>query len=299
MQQWQGALLVLTGSACYGVLSTLTKLAYAQGFATSAVVGCQVLFGVASLLVTSRLQWRTLLAPSKRVRWWLFVGGMLSGLTGIFYYLSLRTLGATEAVVVLFQFTWMGMLWEWLWRGNKPAWKQVAGLALVLTGTWIASGGIRQDVDFAGIALALTAAACYALFLDCNGNVGLDAPSAARTVWMAIGTAVLTYVVFPPRFLFDGQLGQGLWLWGLGLGVFGIALPYCCLSRGVPLVGTAAASLLGAVELPAVALVAFLVLDERLSGVQLLGIGVLLGGVLLSSAGKQASLGKPKKTSVA
>ena len=214
MQQWQGALLVLTGSACYGVLSTLTKLAYAQGFATSSVVGCQVLFGVLSLLATSRLDWRTLLSTARCVRWWLFVGGMLSGLTGIFYYLSLRTLCATEAVVVLFQFTWMGMLWEWLWRDRKPSWKQVAGLSLVLTGTWIASGGIRQDVDLVGIALALTAAACYALFLDCNGNVGLDAPSAARTVWMAIGTAVLTYAVFPPRFLFDGQLGQGLWLWG-------------------------------------------------------------------------------------
>ena len=282
MEQGKGALLVLCGSACYGVLSTITKLAYAQGFPTSSVVGCQVFFGLLGLMVISRLNWRTLFSLSGKVQLRLLIGGALSGLTGIFYYLSLRTLGATEAVIVLFQFTWMGMLWEWLWRKNKPSYIQLAGLALVLGGTWIASGGVHIGADFTGIALALAAAVCYALFLDCNGHVGLDAPSAARSLWMAFGTAILTFVIFPPRFLFNGQFTDGLWQWGLGLGVFGIALPYCLLARGVPLVGTTIASLLGAVELPAVALVAFLVLGERLSGLQAMGIAVLLCGVWLS-----------------
>ena len=284
MEQWRGALLVLSGSACYGVLSTLTKLAYAQGFPTSSVVSCQVFFGLLGLLVISRINWRILFSLSGRVQLRLLTGGALSGLTGIFYYLSLRTLGATEAVIILFQFTWMGMLWEWIWRGQKPSWIQVAGLTLVLTGTWTASGGIRGDADFTGIALALAAAVCYALFLDCNGHVGLEAPSEARTLWMAFGTAILTFAIFPPQFLFNGQFGAGLWQWGLGLGVFGIALPYCLFSRGVPLVGTTVASLLGAVELPAVALVAFLVLGERLSALQAVGIVILLCGVWLSVA---------------
>ena len=292
MQQWQGMLLVLAGSACYGVLSTITKLAYAQGFPTSAVVGSQVLFGVGGLLLSSRLQWRTLFSLPGRTRLWLLTGGALSGLTGIFYYLSLRTLSATEAVIVLFQFTWMGMFWEWGWRGKRPALAQFAGLLLVLGGTWIASGGLRGGFDYAGVALALAAAACYALFLDCNGHVGLGAPAAARTMWMALGTAGLTFLVFPPQFLFNGQLGAGLWVWGLGLGVFGIALPYYLLSRGVPLVGTATASLLSAVELPAVVLVAFLALGERLSSGQTAGLLVLLSGVWLSTLKKSAADGR-------
>lgn len=283
MQRWQGVLFVLAGSACYGVLSTLTKLAYAQGFGTAAVVGSQVWFGVCGLVLMSHAHWRRLFFVPPRVRLPLLVGGALSGLTGIFYYLSLRTLGATDAVLVLFQFTWMGLLWEWAWRKKRPSARQAAGLVLVLFGTWLASGGARGSLDVTGGVLALAAAACYALFLDCNGHVGLEAPSAVRTLWMAAGTAALTYVVFPPAFLFDGQLGEGLWLWGLGLGVFGVSLPYYLFSRGVPLVGTATASLLGAVELPAVVVVARLVLGETLTLVQTGGLAVLLAGVWLST----------------
>ncbi len=286
MHRWQGVLLVLAGSICYGVLSTLTKLAYAQGFGTAAVVGSQVWFGVCGLLVLSHSHLRRLFFVSTPVRLQLLFGGALSGLTGIFYYLSLRSLSATDAVLVLFQFTWMGMLWEWGWRKKKPSLRQAAGLVLVLAGTWLASGGARGGLDYAGVALALVAAACYALFLDCNGHVGLEAPSAVRTLWMAAGTAALTYVVFPPVFLIDDQLVGGLWLWGLGLGVFGVTLPYYLFSRGVPLVGTAVASLLGAVELPAVVVVARVVLGEAMSPPQLGGLAVLLTGVWLSALKK-------------
>lgn len=100
MKLWHYALIVFLGGCCYGILSTIVKLAYSAGFSALEVTGGQYLFGVVISFLMS---------------------GIPAGLTGVFYSKSLQTLDAFLAIILLFQFVWIGTLYEWVLQKRKPA----------------------------------------------------------------------------------------------------------------------------------------------------------------------------------
>ncbi|WP_353626166.1 EamA family transporter, partial [Bacillus sp. JCM 19041] len=109
---WMYALIVLAGGTCFGILSTFVKLGYENGLNLTQIVMAQFLAGIlilGGMLVFSKkhsLSLMTLLA--------LLACGIPTGLTGVFYYHSLQTLDASLAVIFLFQFVWIGSLYEYL-----------------------------------------------------------------------------------------------------------------------------------------------------------------------------------------
>lgn len=119
MNRLAASLLVLAGGACYGLLSTFVKLGYRDGFSTAELTGSQVLFGCLGLWLLSLARLSKIKTASFKVVVKLMASGMFTGLTGIFYYLSLKTLSASFAVILLFQFTWMGMLADWIYQRKK------------------------------------------------------------------------------------------------------------------------------------------------------------------------------------
>ncbi|HHY25507.1 MAG TPA: EamA/RhaT family transporter, partial [Desulfitobacterium dehalogenans] len=108
MKSWHYALTVFLGGCCYGMLSTIVKLAYSAGFPSSVVTGAQYFFGtilIWSLVLVTKEKKLTLKQALK-----LLAAGIPFGLTGTFYYQSLQTLNASLAIIFLFQFVWIGTL---------------------------------------------------------------------------------------------------------------------------------------------------------------------------------------------
>lgn len=287
-------LLVLVGAASYGVLSTIVKLSYAEGFSTAEVTGSQVLFACAALWVC-RLAWlaRTGRSGSRaaersasladRVK--LVASGAFTGLTGVFYYYSLQWLDASIAILLLFQFTWMGLLLGWLLHRTKPSPNQWLALAVVLAGTLLASGlwaGGGSGIHLAGLGFGLLAAACYTLFMYFSGKVAVHLPTLQRTTWMVTGAAAAVSVIFPPLFLWNGALGYGLWQWGALLGFFGMVLPPFLFAKGAPRLSTGVTTILGSIELPVVLICSSLLLRESIGAEQWLGALLILAGIAVS-----------------
>ncbi|MGO4275616.1 EamA family transporter, partial [Paenibacillus sp. TAF58] len=113
-------LFVLAGACSFGLLSTFVKKAYESGFNVGDVVGSQNLFGVIMLwmlvLVTVKsAKQATGASPfkvTKRQVLSLMAVGTTTGITGILYYAALQYISASFAIILLFQFTWMGILLE-------------------------------------------------------------------------------------------------------------------------------------------------------------------------------------------
>lgn len=286
MNRLSASILVLLGSASYGLLSSITKLAYKQGFTTADVVGSQAFFGFVCFWLISLPHWRQLFALPFTTIAALLASGAISGLTGVFYYLSLQTLTASYAVILLFQFTWMGMLFDWVYRNRRPQPRHWLALVLILGGTFLAAGyhtfTSGAALPLTGIALGLLAAVSYTLFINFSGHVALQVPTIMRNTWMITGTLLLTFSVFPPRFLLDTAVLSNLWLWSSILGMFGVLIPFYLFAKGVPHIGTGLAAILGSVELPVVIIVSSYLLMEQTSLIQWLGIATIFCGVVLS-----------------
>lgn len=107
MNKLKYPLIVLLGACSYGVLSSIMKVGMKDGFTVPQMLGGQYIFGWTFLLIS------VLLLSRKRVamRQWLSllaVGIPMSG-TSVFYGWAVERLPASIAVVLLFQFTWIGV----------------------------------------------------------------------------------------------------------------------------------------------------------------------------------------------
>ena len=165
-KKWLYPLLVVLAASSYGLVSTIIKLAIQAGFSVSEAITSQFFIGfclaVCIFLLTNREK-----ISFKGIRI-LILAGLLTAFTNIFYGHALIYLPASLAVVLLFQFTWIGMLISCIAKRQLPSRIEFISLIVLFAGTIPAAGLI--DVDLSQIPIqgwlwGLTAALCFSLFL--------------------------------------------------------------------------------------------------------------------------------------
>ncbi|HEX4208091.1 MAG TPA: DMT family transporter [Ktedonobacteraceae bacterium] len=283
MNRLTASILVLLGAASYGMLSTIVKLGYQAGFTPAEITGSQVLLGCIGLWLICLPSIRQLRPLSKQTIIKLILSGTFAGLTGVFYYLALQTISASLGVILLFQFVWMGILFDWILERRRPGNNQWIALVFVLIGTVLAAGTqalIAPKISVWGIIFGLLAAATYTGTLSVNARVATEVPPIIRGSLMTTGTMLITLLIYPPQFFFNGSLVHGLWFWALLLGLFGVLIPSYCYAKGIPAIGSGMATILGSAELPVVVITSALILKEPVELTQWLGIILILFGIV-------------------
>ena len=117
-KQWLYVLLAFLGGCSFGILSTFVKIAYAHGFTPAQVVGSQFFSGMIMLWIVV-LIWRKWQVSGKTAGKLLLSGIAMAG-SGLCYYQSLQYLDASIAIIMLFQFSWMGLFAEWMLDRKAP-----------------------------------------------------------------------------------------------------------------------------------------------------------------------------------
>lgn len=298
----KGILYIIIGSACYGVLSTFVKLAYNDGFIVNDVVGIQMFVGAILLwsivlinkLLKKKSTTPTYVKPAKKDILLLTVLGSTTGLTGMFYYLSLQYITASFAIVLLFQFTWIGVFLEALLNRKFPEKEKVISLIPLIIGTLFAtnvfSTGIQQ-INLLGLLFGLLSAISYSIFVLLSGRVAVQTNPVTKTALMITGGFIICALFLPPNFFSDGKLFVEITLkYGIILGFLGPFFSTFMFSKGVPLTGSGLASILGAAELPTAVLMSALVLKESIGTAQYIGVSLILAGIALPELLKKKSL---------
>ncbi|OBZ12080.1 multidrug transporter [Bacillus sp. FJAT-27264] len=289
---------VMIGSACFGLLSTIAVLAYGRGFQLGEVVGSQFFWGfVLSLafylvknLKTSRHEQKAASNETEdpKLSWkqklTLISAGLPLAGAGLVYFKSLIYVPASVAIILLFQFIWIGALIQSIRNRRLPDRMTVIVIVILLLGTVLAAGllddGIRSWNPI-GILYGLSAALLYSLFILLSGSAVPKAPAATRAVWMLAGGMVLIFILYPPAFLFNGKIFGELLIYGFTLGFLGSFIPPLLFAYGVPHVGEGMASILGATELPVAVLSSFFILHEPVSPLRWVGVLIVLTSIAL------------------
>lgn len=273
-------ILVFLGGCCYGILSTFVKLAYSKGFSINEVLGSQFLFGVLMIWLIA------LCINEKRIRvkhvFTLLVSGTTMGLTGLFYYQSLQYIDASFAIILLFQFTWIGIFFDTVFNKVKLDRIKVVAVCLLLVGSILASGLFgTHDATFSliGTIWGLLSAVTFATFIFVSGRVATSVHPIVKSAVMSTGGALFILVLFPPAFIVNGALMEGLWIYGGILGFFGVLLPPILFNVGMPKVGSGIGTILSASELPTAVLMSLFVLREVVTIIQWLGVIIILFGI--------------------
>lgn len=296
-QKLKGGVFVFLGACSFGVLSTIVKTAYSDGYDVAQVVGTQSMFGMLMLWIVYLFQkFFFKIAPIKNdedgkpfdkptPKWKVAAAGSFTGLVGVFYYQCVNLVPASIAIILLMQYLWISILIEWLVFKKKPHQMQIIAALIVFVGTIFAGGIFNESLhlDPKGILFGFLAAISYSIFLMTSGRVGNEYPVFKKSALMITGSMILTWIIFPPLFFIDGSLIDGLYKWGIALALLGTVIPPLFFSIGVPKVGVSLGAILSAAELPVAVSASYFILQEDVQGLQWLGVVLILAAIALTN----------------
>ena len=148
-----------------------------------------------------------------------------------FYAISVEELPASIAVVLLFQFTWIGVIIEAIANRTFPSRDKIISILILFAGTLFAGGvfeGLGQSFSTKGIIFGLLVAVSFSFYVFASGRVATDVPPYTKSFLMTTSATLIVCLFFPPTFLTDGALQAGLWKYAFFLGLFGVVVPVIC-----------------------------------------------------------------------
>lgn len=297
MKTWHYAFIVFLGGCCYGLLSTFVKFAYQAGYTLTEVVGSQYLFGTLLTWVLVLFTKKQKLSINQTIK--LLLSGIPFGLTGVLYYQALQTLNASLAIIFLFQFVWIGTLFEWIFNKKKPTKGKLISIAILLIGSVLAAGVVSEGgvaLSWEGMAWGLLSALTFTTSIFLSGSVGKDTPPVLKSALFTTGGLTVVFLLLPPMFLFDLPVLMGVAPYGLLLGLLGVLLPPLLFSIGMPHIGPGLGTILTASELPVAVSMSAFVLAEHVGLPQWIGVVLILIGIVVGNVTR--SKGKINSTHV-
>lgn len=296
----KGIIYVALGASSYGMLATFVKIAYQQGFTTAEVTTSQYVFAIICLLFLNfMIRNKPLEKATNQDLKRLILSGTSMGFTSVLYYLSVRYINASIAVVLLMQSVWIGVLIETIIDKSKISLSKIAAVVLVLIGTILATNILKSELifDFKGYLFGFLAAISFSITLYSTNSVAKHLHPYKRTLFMLFGGAIIvlfftlftqilpTYFqieIVSKEFVFIKPFDSSiLYTWGILLSVLGTVLPPILLNKGFPLVGVGLGSIVSALELPVSVTCAFIFLNESVLFIQWIGIFVILGAIIM------------------
>ncbi|MFD1020926.1 EamA family transporter [Thalassobacillus hwangdonensis] len=285
----KGITLVLIGAASFGFTPIFVKTGFSYGYTLGQLNITQMLVAFAMLWGISIVKGLKLKGMTKGDVLKVVATGTSVGLTGIFYYGAMLYIPASLAIILLFQFVWMGMIYEWIFSKAVPTKVNLLSLVVTLTGVVFASeiiGGDVAELPTIGLVLGLLSGASYAGFIFFSGQVATKSHPILRSALMVAGSLVLMLLVFV-REITSVPLGDGrLWLIAFGVAMVGAVLPPWFFAAGAPLIPGRLANVLSSVELPVAIISAMVFLSESVSPLQWFGILLIILAIFMNELGE-------------
>ncbi|BDB56813.1 EamA family transporter [Flavobacterium ammonificans] len=282
----KGVLLIALGASSYGMLATFVKMAYSEGFTTPEVTIAQFTYGILGIVLINTIQKsqnknQATTASTKTIIQ-LMAAGTSLGMTSVFYYLAVKYIPVSIAIVLLMQTVWMGVLFEMLLEKKMPSAQKIISVFVVLVGTALATNIIENKLvtDWRGIVLGLLSAASFTTTMFTANRVGIGVSSAQRSLFMLLGGAVIVF-----GFAIANQTGDFQFeifaKWGIILALFGTIIPPLLFNAGFPLTGIGLGSIVSALELPVSVLMAYFLLNENINTWQWIGIVLIILAIVI------------------
>jgi drug/metabolite transporter (DMT)-like permease len=282
----KGVFLVGLGATSYGMLATFVKLAYKEGFTTAEVTSAQFIYGILGILIINLFQKQQAKTPvlkaSKKNIFQLMIAGTSLGMTSVFYYLCVKYIDVSIAIVLLMQTVWIGVLLEWILDKKAPSNQKIVAVVVVLIGTLLATNLLNSqvEIDWRGLVFGMLAAFSFTTTMFTANKIALGISSAQRSLYMLLGGAIVVagFALFTQvtPFNFDIFLK-----WGIILALFGTIIPPMLMNSGFPKTGLGLGSIVSSLELPVSVMMAYFILNETVILSQWLGVFIIIFAIII------------------
>ena len=276
--------MVVVSAVSFGTLSIFAKLAYRAGLGTEQLLAFRFVLAAVGMLLLSFLVGQNPFRLTRRQAVSLLVvGGVLYTAQAMTYFIALRMLPASLAVLIVYIYPSLVVVAGWLFLHRHVSAWHVGALIGSFAGAVLLVGGAQLRLG-PGLIFALASPLLYTTFILISERVMASVPPVAASAVMMSGTAVVLGVIA----LVVGQLAlpatpQG-WAISAAIAVVPTMIAISLFLAGLPRVGAARASLISTLELVVTVTLAIVLLGDRFTVLEAVGGVLVLGAVVVVQA---------------
>jgi drug/metabolite transporter (DMT)-like permease len=302
-----GYALTLAAAALFAVNGSVSTLVLQAGIPATGLTSLRCAGAALALLVVLAIA-----APERlRITWrevpCLAVFGVVGiALTQFLYYVAIGRMPVGIALVFEMTAPVLIALYVWLVRREKVRSRLWVSLLLSLSGLVLVAEVWRDggSLDLVGVAAALVAALCLATYYLMGERGAVTRDPVTLTCWSFVAAAVF-WSIAAPWWEFDGAVLDGrvaisvgsaqvpLWVLVAWIVVLGAVVPFWLSIAALQHLAPTTAGLVATVEPVFASIVAWLWLEQVLSGWQIAGGAVVLAGIGLAQTARSAPSPSP------
>jgi len=286
----RGLWFVMFASLCLSTLPSVVRFGLQHGAMPLQLLAPRMVLGSALLWLWLGMTRPHRVRIDRRGLYYSAVAGAVNAVSLLFFYLGVRRVGASVAILVFATYPALLLLMLHL-RGEAVTRRDVLRLALALAGiTLVADPG--GAVDPLGVAYVVGCAALYATYMLIVHARLVRYPASTSALWivtfLAVGTVAMRPLAAPAAPL--DATGWAVVVW---TGVVGTAVARVAVIEGVRLIGSGQTALLLPVETVMTLVWAAIFLGERIDGRQTAGAALIMTSVLFATILRPRPLVQP------
>lgn len=275
-----GVLAALATPLFLGMAPIFGKMAIGAGLAPFSVAALRTIVAIGILWVTYLLFFRKYIYIYPAGFMGCVVIGAINGIGSLFYYSGLSTLDASLAQLLNGTYLVFAVIISQQ-AGHRPDRRTLIRVGLSLIALVLVTGFGNSAVDWAGVGMMLANALMFAGTVVLSQYVLYEMPSYTATLYILSTMGVIVTMVW----LVVGEpitpgLLENTAMPILLLGVT-TAASRLAMFAGVKFMGGMQTAILAVAEIGVALTLAFFLLDDRLSAMQWLGVGILMASILL------------------
>lgn len=287
---YYGAFLVLLSGLLYGMIGYFGMQLFYQGFSVPAMLFWR--FVVASLwmlgfgLVT-RHSFQQTKHQLPMVIKMASIGAISYSGGSAFFYLAGLLIGTGPAMVIFFSFPVFVTLFAITFKKSSLNPFNIVALLMVVVGMICLNGSGEHNLNNWGIVLGLIAAFSYGVYVYYSKGSSSQVDTLWLTFFICVGCSLLFMVFTLLTQTWYYPQTYAAWRDILILGIVATAIPIQLLLNGLKYISSIKASILSVMEPVTTVVVGVLLLSERLSTLQVIGILIVLIGAIVIQFEKQ------------
>jgi len=179
------------------------------------------------------------------------------------------------------QSIWMSIVLEAILQRKMPSQIKIIGAIICLLGTIFATELFNNqlDLNWKGMLLGFAAGMSYTLSIYSSSTIEKQYPNYLRSMYLVLGGLILITGFWNVQII--EHLSVHAIYWGAILALFGTILPPLLFTAGIPKTGIGMGSIISSIEIPVSVLSAYLILQEKISYTQWLGVIIIISSVIL------------------
>lgn len=262
-----GILLALTAAALYGVSGAIAGDVFAD---LSVIRASQARALIAAAALVPYAWWRGRLRPQGQIPMLMLLGVNLA-LVGVTFYWALDRLGVGPGATLQFLGPFVILAWMAVVQGRRVNWiTWTAALLAVLGVGLITEVWELSDLDELGLASGLASAVLFASYFLLGEHLGKTLPALTIITWGFVFAAAF-WVILVPLWTFPTDISGKVVAELVWLGIGGSALPFVAQFAALRRLASGVVGVIATAEPVIAAASAWILLDQNLSAVQIIG----------------------------